>query len=130
MSTYHGSCHCGRVTFAVDADISRVLDCNCSLCRKKGALYHPFIDPEQFQILSGEDALSMYQFNTMVAEHYFCKYCGIHLFHRHRVDPSKWGINVRSLDDVDLSALAVVPLDRANDKVVENLKNSYLKNSP
>lgn len=61
MPTYHGSCHCGRITFTVEAEIARVLDCNCSLCRKKGALYHPFVEPEHFHLLSGEDALSCQQ---------------------------------------------------------------------
>ncbi len=125
MPTYHGSCHCGRVAFTVEAEIARVLDCNCSLCSKKGALYHPFVEPEHFRLLSGEDALSYYRFNTMMAEHYFCKHCGIHVFHRHRVDPGKWGINARCLADLDLSALEVVHIDRANAQAVETLQRQY-----
>jgi hypothetical protein len=125
MPTYHESCHCERVAFTVDAKITRVLDCDCSLCRKKGALYHPFVEPEHFRLLSGEDALSCYRFNTMVAEHYFCKHCGIHVFHRHRVDPGKWGINVRCLADLDISTLEVRRLDRSNDQAVEALKRQY-----
>jgi hypothetical protein len=125
MPTYHGSCHCGRVAFTVEAEIVRVLDCHCSLCRKKGALYHPFVEPDHFRLLSGEDALSCYRFNTMVAEHYFCKHCGIHVFHRHRVDPGKWGINVRCLAELELSTLEVVPLDRTNEQTVDALKRQY-----
>ena len=64
--------------------------------------------------LTGEDALSLYEFNTDVAKHYFCKYCGIHPFHRPRAAPDKWTVNVRCLDGVDLSRLDVVLFDGAN----------------
>jgi hypothetical protein len=127
MPKYHGACHCGLVTFEVDAEITSVLECNCSLCCKKGALYHPFVEPEQFRLLSGEDALSLYQFNTRVAKHYFCKHCGIHLFHRHKVDPDKWGINVRCLENLPLSTLEVFYIDRANEDAVEALKQRFLR---
>ena len=66
------------------------------------------------KILTGEDALSLYEFNTDVAKHYFCKYCGIHPFHRPRAAPDKWTVNVRCLDGVDLSRLDVVLFDGAN----------------
>ena len=57
MSTYTGGCHCGRVRFEVSGQIERVLDCNCSICRKKGFL-HWIVEPERFHLLSSSDALS------------------------------------------------------------------------
>lgn len=36
--TYQGSCHCGRVAFELDATLGYVMECNCSLCRRVGAL--------------------------------------------------------------------------------------------
>jgi len=113
LKSYRGSCHCGRVTFEVRTDLTSVAECNCSYCRRKGALYRR-VDPEDFKILSGEDALSIYDFNTRVAKHYFCKYCGIHPFHRPRAAPDKWTVNVRCLDDVDLFRLDVLLFDGVN----------------
>jgi hypothetical protein len=61
--TFEGGCHCGRVRFRVTAELSRVTDCNCSVCRKKGFV-HLIVPPEQFELLSGKDALTTYRFNT------------------------------------------------------------------
>jgi hypothetical protein len=113
MKTYEGGCHCGRVRFRVTADLSRVSDCNCSVCTKKGFL-HLIVAPEQFELLSGEDALSTYQFNTGTAKHTFCRHCGIHSFYVPRSDPDKIDVNVRCLDDIDLTAITVLPFDGRN----------------
>jgi hypothetical protein len=113
MKTYEGGCHCGRVRFRVTADLSGVADCNCSVCTKKGFL-HLIVAPEQFELLSGEEALSTYQFNTGTAKHTFCRHCGIHAFYVPRSDPDKIDVNVRCLDDIDLTAITVLPFDGRN----------------
>ena len=113
MPTYEGGCHCGQVRFRVTADLSGVSDCNCSVCTKKGFL-HLIVPPEQFELLSGEDALSTYQFNTGTAKHTFCRHCGIHAFYVPRSDPDKIDVNVRCLDDIDLTAITVLPFDGRN----------------
>src|ERR1700733_11721377 len=64
--TYEGGCHCGRVRFRVTADLSRVTECNCSICAKKGFL-HLIVSPEAFALLRGKDALSTYPSNTGTA---------------------------------------------------------------
>lgn len=106
MPTYRGSCHCGRVAFEVDGDIRGVIECNCSLCRRKGALWHAATE-EQLRITGGLADLGLYQFGTMKAKHYFCKTCGMSPFSRPRLDPSRWAVNVRCLDGVDVKALPV-----------------------
>jgi hypothetical protein len=113
MKTYAGGCHCGRVRFRVTADLSGIADCNCSVCTKKGFL-HLIVAPEQFELLSGADALSTYQFNTGTAKHTFCRHCGIHPFYVPRSDPDKIDVNVRCLDDIDLTAITVLPFDGRN----------------
>lgn len=102
MPTYHGSCHCGRVRFEVEADIDRVTVCNCSICSKKGILHHR-VAAANFRLLSGPADLGTYQFGTMIAKHHFCTVCGIHVFTRPRAAPDLYTINVRCLDDFDLS---------------------------
>lgn len=113
MKTMQGGCHCGRVRFKVAADRDRVTYCNCSICSKKGFL-HLIVPPEQFELLSGQDDIATYQFNTRVAKHMFCKTCGIHAFYVPRSDPDKIDVNVRCLDDTDLSVLTIGTFDGKN----------------
>ncbi len=101
MKTYHGSCHCGAVKFEVDAELSYVERCTCSICSKKGALFCR-VPPDQFRQLQGEDDLTLYQFNTELAQHLFCNRCGIHPFGHPRSAPELFLINIRCLDDFDL----------------------------
>jgi hypothetical protein len=102
--TYEGGCHCGRVRFRVRAVLAELLECNCSICIKKGIL-HLIVPPQQFQLLQGEEDLATYQFNTNTAKHTFCRHCGIHAFYVPRSDPDKISINARCLEGIDPSAL-------------------------
>jgi hypothetical protein len=110
MSTYHGGCHCGRVRFEVTTDLDKIIDCNCSICTKKGFL-HLIVEPEQFRLLSPRDAVALYQFNTKTARHYFCPICGIHSYYVPRSHPDKIDVNVRCLEGVDLPRLAIQPFN-------------------
>jgi hypothetical protein len=113
MQSWEGGCHCGAVRFRVTSDLTGVADCNCSVCTKKGFL-HLIVPPEQFALLSGEDAIATYRFNTGAAKHMFCRHCGIHPFYVPRSDPDKIDVNVRCLDNVDLSTIKVEPFDGRN----------------
>jgi hypothetical protein len=110
--TYSGGCHCGRVRYEVDADLSRVISCNCSICRKHGLLL-AFVPAERFALRSGEEALTDYQFNKRKVHHLFCRQCGIESFGKGNMPDGTpmVAINVRCLDDVDLDGLKVVPFD-------------------
>ena len=110
MSTYQNDCHCSRVRFRVTAELDRVTECNCSICSKKGFL-HLIVPPDRFELLSGQEALSTYQFGTRTARHHFCATCGIASFYVPRSDPDKIDVNVRCLDGIDLSALSVRSFD-------------------
>jgi hypothetical protein len=101
MTIYHGSCHCGAVKFEVDADLSKVTKCTCSICTKKGILLAR-VEPSNLKITEGEDTLQLYQFNEMVAKHYFCPNCGIHTFGNPRAAPDMFVVNVNTLDDYDI----------------------------
>ena len=86
---YMGGCHCGRVRFRVRAELARATYCNCSICSKKGFI-HLIVEPSEFELLAGAEALVSYRFNTGVAEHKFCGQCGIHPFYTPRSDPIRW----------------------------------------
>lgn len=113
LDSWEGGCHCGRVRFRVSGDLSRVTECNCSVCSKKGFL-HLIVPPDQFELLCGGEALERYQFNTGTATHMFCRHCGIHPFYVPRSDPDKIDVNVRCLDDIDLSGIKPKPFDGRN----------------
>lgn len=89
------------------------MKCTCSICRRVGALWHA-TDERGLEILSGEDELALHQFGTMTARHYFCRHCGVHPFSRPRLDPSKWVVNVRCIDEIDADALPVTVFDGKN----------------
>jgi hypothetical protein len=110
--TYKGGCHCGKVSYEIKADLAQVISCNCSICSKKGYLL-AFISPEQFKLLSGEDALSDYQFNHHVIHHLFCRTCGIQSFARGKTGEGKAmvAINARCLEGVEPSELKVKQVD-------------------
>ncbi|MYM69808.1 type I-B CRISPR-associated protein Cas8b1/Cst1 [Pseudoduganella sp. FT55W] len=111
---HHGSCHCGAVKFEVRTALSPAARCNCSLCRRKGALMSPPFAAAELKIVQGEEALTLYQFNTKVARHYFCKHCGIYPFHQTRKDPLLWRVNIGCLDGVDPYSFAAGVNDGAS----------------
>jgi hypothetical protein len=113
QQTFEGGCHCGRVRFRVRGDLADVLDCNCSVCTKKGFL-HLIVPPAQFEVLSGADELATYQFNTGTAKHTFCRSCGVQPFYVPRSDPDKIDVNVRCLDGVDIGSIHPTPFDGRN----------------
>jgi hypothetical protein len=109
-STYTGGCHCGAVRFQVRVSRHEAVDCNCSICRKKGFL-HLIVPPEDFTLLSGSETLTTYTFNTGIAKHLFCKTCGIHAFYRPRSHPNDFDVNVRCLDGDVLEKFQITPFN-------------------
>lgn len=95
----HGSCHCGAVQFVVKLSdgLRTARRCNCSYCRMRGAVAVS-AELNGFEILKGQDSLSLYQFNTKAARHYFCKTCGIYTHHQRRSNPRQFGINAACLE--------------------------------
>ncbi|MBZ8183031.1 GFA family protein [Oscillatoria salina] len=111
--TYQGGCHCGAIRFQVVVDKHEGLECNCSICRKKGFL-HLIVPPAQFELLKGADCLSTYTFNTGTARHTFCRVCGIHPFYRPRSHPDAYDVNIRCLDGDLLSRFEIEFFDGAH----------------
>lgn len=113
MRTYRGSCHCGRVVFEIDTELDSAAFCNCSICRRRNALMHR-VPPDRFRLIQGEDALVHYHFNTGTAEHYFCETCGIYPYHRPRLAPDSYTVNVYCLEGVsddDIQRLQISQFD-------------------
>ena len=114
MTTHKGGCHCGRVQFEVEApaDIQAV-QCNCSICRMTGYL-HLIVPRNDFRLLSGEDDIETYTFNTGAAQHYFCRHCGIKSFYVPRSHPDGISVNTNCLRPDSIESITVTPFDGAN----------------
>ena len=108
-----GGCHCGRVRFCVRPEDLEVLDCNCSVCTKKGFL-HLIVPPDRFDLIQGAEVLSTYTFGTHLAKHTFCRICGIHPFYTPRSHPDQVDVNARCLDGDALARFQVIPFDGRN----------------
>jgi hypothetical protein len=106
LERYQGACHCGAVQFAITTDFPELTTCDCSICTKKNALMVK-VHESAFDLISGDEALSEYQFHTMTARHFFCATCGIYPFHRKRVTPDYVGVNVRCLEGFDPAGIPV-----------------------
>ena len=97
---YKGSCHCGSVKFSVKTNLSKVVQCNCSICKRKNAKMN-LLPKESIKITQGEENLGIYQFGTKIAKHFFCKTCGIYTHHQRKSDPNGIGVNLGCLDELD-----------------------------
>ncbi|BBE32609.1 GFA family protein [Sphingosinicella microcystinivorans] len=112
VSELNGACHCGRVRFHVKLTdgLRTARRCSCSYCRMRGAVAVS-ADVGSLYILSGEDVLATYQFNTGTAEHHFCSVCGIYTFHRRRSNTGQYGVNAACLEGLspfDFAEVAVL----------------------
>jgi len=113
---FEGSCHCGAVSFTVEAEApTTAIACNCSHCRRKGFLL-AFFPAEQFRLDKGADALRTYLFNTHKIAHRFCETCGTEAFAEgQNPDGSAVrAINLRCVPSIDLDELALHPVNGAN----------------
>ena len=100
---HNASCHCGAVKFQLNLDgkLDDPRRCNCYMCSKKGAVVASVL-LKDLEIIAGEDKLTLYQFNTKTAKHYFCSICGIYTHHKRRSQPHQFAFNVACLEGVDV----------------------------
>ncbi|MEM6972057.1 MAG: GFA family protein [Pseudomonadota bacterium] len=96
---YTAQCHCGgvRISFPVLRGDS-MRRCDCSMCRRKAAIMVTVLEDELS--VDHAETLSLYQFGTNTAEHYFCGRCGIYTHHRRRSNPREFGVNYGCIDGV------------------------------
>ena len=108
---YHSSCHCGAVQLELTLPngLEELRRCDCSMCRRRGAIVAS-VTLDNLKLVKGEDKLSLYQFNTKVAKHFFCSVCGIYTHHQRRSNPHLYGFNVACVEGVDPYALGDIPV--------------------
>lgn len=88
-------CDCGAVRFEVTEAPTEVNDCQCSWCRKLGALW-AYYTRDQVRFVSEPDATSIYLRGDRWLEFHRCKVCGL-TTHWVAVDPKpqRMGVNAR-----------------------------------
>jgi hypothetical protein len=125
MVKFNGGCHCKSVVFQVESPSDLVVHkCNCSICHIKQN--HHFIIPENsFLLISGQDKLTEYRFNTHAAVHYFCSVCGVESFYRPRSNPNGYGINIYSIDTSPATSISYTEFDGINWE--ESMKSSDIQ---
>ncbi|MFT3812573.1 MAG: GFA family protein [Acidovorax sp.] len=109
---YHGSCHCGRIAFDVEGDLTQALACNCSICSRKGSLLW-FVPRTQLHLRTPEDRISTYTFNKHVIQHRFCPVCGIHPFGEGKGPDGQpmAAVNVRCLEGIEIDQVPITHYD-------------------
>ena len=129
LKKYRGSCHCGRVTFECEIDLSEgIRKCNCSFCWKTRYL-KAFAYQEHFRLLKGGEQLGDYQASSSSwpeghVHHYFCRHCGVRGFSRGYLEMEPFNgefhaVNVACLDDATPDEIAAAPVifeDGINDR--------------
>mgnify|MGYP001565981368 CR=1 FL=1 len=112
MPTYQGKCHCGSNRFEIDAEIGHVRECDCSICRRRGALIFRVL-PDQIRFLTPLEQLFEYRWGTRTGVDYFCAIGGVMPFRRPSAPTPEeiaagmvpfdgWAINVRCIDELNL----------------------------
>lgn len=113
LKKYTGSCHCGTVRYEADLDLSSGTGrCNCSFCRKVRN-WSIIVKPDAFRLLSGEENLGAYQFNTKSTQHHFCKTCGVRTFSKgyiEQIGGDFVSIAISTLDDAELKDIIDAPV--------------------
>ncbi|MCZ2721379.1 GFA family protein [Marinomonas sp. 15G1-11] len=107
---HKASCHCGAVEIELTLP-NGIIDlrrCDCSLCRRKGII-SAAIPASGIHIIKGEDTLTLYQFNTKAAKHYFCSLCGIYTHHQRRSNADQYGFNVACLEGINPLKIPDIP---------------------
>ena len=114
MTIHKGGCHCGKVRFEVTAPANiELTTCNCSICRMTGYL-HLIVASGDFHLVSGKDDIETYTFNTGVAQHCFCRHCGIKSFYVPRSHPDGVSVNANCLETDTIASRTVTEVDGAH----------------
>lgn len=115
MTTHTGGCHCGKIAYEFDGEITGAMECNCSLCAKRGGLLH-FVPASAFRLKTPRADLATYRFNRHVIDHHFCTTCGIAPFSegKDKKGNTMAMVNLRCVEGVDPHKLAIKFFDGRN----------------
>ncbi len=108
---YEGKCHCGRVGFSFESEpIATAKRCNCSICRRKGAVMSSkYIPASDFTPHANASDLADYRWGDRDVNHLFCKTCGIYPYHGDAT--MGYRVNLGCVEGLDPLALEISIID-------------------
>ena len=124
------TCHCGGIEAEVNVPengFEKVMRCNCSICKRKGYIIG-VVQPDDFKLTKGEELLTLYQFYTKTAKHYFCKVCGIHTHNRPRSNPKIYGVNIACVEGIRPFEIENVPVNDGENHALDQKNNFHAAN--
>jgi hypothetical protein len=71
-----GSCHCGAAHWRFDGQIADATICNCTACRRYGALWAYGYDGEEVRVEAPSNGLTSYAWGSRSLSFNFCRVCG------------------------------------------------------
>lgn len=107
------SCHCGAVRLEITTAPEALTECNCSICRRYGALW-AYYSPKQVRLVVPAGATDSYSWGDRTIDFHRCKTCGC-VTHWAAKDPQldRMGVNARLMDPEVLRPLRIRKLDGA-----------------
>ena len=109
------NCHCGKVSIVLSRRPRQLTECNCSICRRYGALW-AYGTPKTMTVQADESALACYMWGDRCIEFYHCSNCGC-LTHYESIDKgadSRIAVNARMLPVDELEGIRIRHFDGAN----------------
>ena len=116
-------CHCGGVEAEINVpeELEKVMRCNCSICKRKGAIMS-MVKNEDFKITKGKEKLKMYQFHSQIAKHFFCMNCVIQTHHNPTINPTLTAFNVGCIEEIDTFKLSNINIADGNNHPLDKKK--------
>jgi hypothetical protein len=108
------SCHCGAVRFEVADLPAAVTSCNCSMCRRTGALW-AYYHPDQVRFDASPNATATYVHGDRTLALHHCRTCGCitHWVSIETPPIDRMGVNAR-LFETDISGIKIRRFDGAD----------------
>jgi hypothetical protein len=110
---YKGSCHCGQVGFEITDKPEKLVDCNCSICRRLSPLWG-HIDSKAFT-KTGKGETIAYMHGDRTLSIHTCRNCGCTThWENEQPEPGYMAVNFRMCDPVVINEFRIRRFDGAD----------------
>lgn len=99
------SCHCGDIRLEIDAELTEVLECNCSMCGRSGFL-HWKVPAKSLRLITEKRRLTTYVWRDVAGGHQFCATCGTGIL-RTGYPGDRVSVNARCIEGIDVFVLSI-----------------------
>ena len=112
--TIAATCHCGRAALEVARAPRRLTSCNCSICRRYGALW-AYYRADAVRLLYRKRDVENYSWGDRMLRFIRCRHCGCVLHHERvkKTPESRIGVNARNFEPAVIARARIRRLDGA-----------------